>query len=81
MPAIINGGSTALSEDLIALLDRLELARVHVVGAKIGGTISLRLAAIIGSRRSRSPPWSAGFTLRSSRTGRPHGASKSVSMV
>jgi len=35
-----------LVADLIALLDNEKLARVHVVGAKIGGTIGLRLAAL-----------------------------------
>lgn len=35
-----------LVEDLIALIDHEKLARVHVVGAKIGGTIGLRLAAL-----------------------------------
>lgn len=35
-----------LVADLIALLDHEKLARVHVVGAKIGGTIGLRLAAL-----------------------------------
>jgi 3-oxoadipate enol-lactonase len=35
-----------LVADLIMLLDHEKLARVHVVGAKIGGTIGLRLAAL-----------------------------------
>lgn len=35
-----------LVQDLVTLLDRLGLERVHVVGAKIGGTIGLRLAAM-----------------------------------
>lgn len=35
-----------LVDDLIALLDREQVKRAHIVGAKIGGTIGLRLAAL-----------------------------------
>lgn len=46
MPADYRWQFDRLVADLIALLDREKLACVHVVGAKIGGTIGLRLAAL-----------------------------------
>jgi 3-oxoadipate enol-lactonase len=46
MPADYRWQLDRLVADLIALLDHEKLARVHVVGAKIGGTIGLRLAAL-----------------------------------
>lgn len=46
MPGEYQWSIDRLVADLITLLDREGLARVHVVGAKIGGTIGLRLAAL-----------------------------------
>lgn len=46
MPADYRWQLDQLVEDLIALLDHEKLTRVHVVGAKIGGTIALRMAAL-----------------------------------
>lgn len=46
MPADYRWQLDRLVADLIALLDHEKLARVHVVGAKIGGTVGLRLAAL-----------------------------------
>jgi pimeloyl-ACP methyl ester carboxylesterase len=45
MPADYAWRFDRLVDDAVALLDALGLERVHVVGAKIGGTIGLRLAA------------------------------------
>lgn len=50
MPASYRWTLDGLVADLIALLDHENLARVHVVGAKIGGTIGLRLAALHPAR-------------------------------
>ena len=46
MPADYHWQLDKLVADLIALLDHEKLARVHVAGAKIGGTIGMRLAAL-----------------------------------
>jgi 3-oxoadipate enol-lactonase len=46
MPGEYDWSIDRLVTDLIALLDLEKLDRVHVVGAKIGGTIGLRLAAL-----------------------------------
>ncbi len=45
MPADYAWRFDRLVDDAVALLDALGLERVHVVGAKIGGTVGLRLAA------------------------------------
>jgi 3-oxoadipate enol-lactonase len=45
MPAEHEWRLDGLVDDAVRLLDALGLERVHVVGAKIGGTIGLRLAA------------------------------------
>lgn len=42
----------AIVEDVIALADRLEIDRFHLVGAKFGGTIAIRLAATVPKRVS-----------------------------
>jgi 3-oxoadipate enol-lactonase len=46
MPADHPWRLDALVDDIIGLLDRLNLRSVHLVGAKVGGTIGLRLAAM-----------------------------------
>jgi 3-oxoadipate enol-lactonase len=46
----------ALADDVCAMIDRLQLGRVHLVGAKLGAQIGLELA-------QRRPAWLASMTL------------------
>ena len=45
--------STDLAGDLVALLDRLGVARAHVCGASLGGQVAIRLAAHAPGRVDR----------------------------
>ena len=70
MPADYPWSIDVIAKDVIALADRLEIDRFHLVGAKLGGTVAVRLAAAATQRVSSlsiigSPVAAAGMLAES----------------
>jgi pimeloyl-ACP methyl ester carboxylesterase len=70
MPADYPWSIDVIAKDVIALADKLEIDRFHLVGAKLGGTVAVRLAATATKRVSSlsiigSPVTAAGMLVES----------------
>ncbi len=49
-PHVAGMGYDAMAEDLLALLDRLDVSRVHLLGHSMGGKVAISLARLAPSR-------------------------------